>query len=161
MVSFIGKTHMFVLEPEVAKRLHHFATAFFGTYLQGKSEYRELFSEEFVSQFDDLAWGACTRASSSTERGSHRKLSCSLFLCILCLALLLTACNQQETVPKPESRHRRQRPGPRQRQSRPHPLLAHPPHHLNCPRCHQTEWHLVVIGDSSLWGLGEDILPSR
>jgi hypothetical protein len=37
--------------------LHHFATAFFGTYLQGKSEYRQLFSGEFVSQFDDLAWG--------------------------------------------------------------------------------------------------------
>jgi predicted dienelactone hydrolase len=57
MVSFIGRGHMMVLDPEVAKRLHHFATAFFGTYLQGKSEYRKLFSEEFVSQFDDLAWG--------------------------------------------------------------------------------------------------------
>jgi predicted dienelactone hydrolase len=57
MVSFIGRRHMFVLDPEVAKRLHHFATAFFGTYLQGKSEYRDYFSEAFVSQFDDLAWG--------------------------------------------------------------------------------------------------------
>jgi predicted dienelactone hydrolase len=57
MVSFIGKTHMMVLEPEVAKRLNHFATAFFGTYLQGKSDYRDYFSEAFVSQFDDLAWG--------------------------------------------------------------------------------------------------------
>jgi predicted dienelactone hydrolase len=57
MVSFIGRGHMFVLDPEVVKRLHHFATAFFGTYLQGKSEYRDYFSEAFVSQFDDLAWG--------------------------------------------------------------------------------------------------------
>ena len=57
MVSFIGKTHMMVFNPEPAERMKHFATAFFGTYLQGKSEYRELFSEEFVSQFDDLAWG--------------------------------------------------------------------------------------------------------
>jgi predicted dienelactone hydrolase len=57
MISFIGRGHMMVLDPEVALRLHHFATAFFGTYLQGKSEYREYFSEAFVSQFDDLAWG--------------------------------------------------------------------------------------------------------
>ena len=57
MISFVGRGHMFVLDPEQALRLHHFATAFFGTYLQGKSEYRDYFSEEFVSQFDDLAWG--------------------------------------------------------------------------------------------------------
>ena len=57
MVSFIDKTHGMVFEPESAKRMNHFATAFFGTYLQGKSEYRDYFSEEFVSQFDDLAWG--------------------------------------------------------------------------------------------------------
>jgi hypothetical protein len=42
---------------EEAKRMNHFATAFFGYHLQGKSEYRDYFSEEFVSQFDDLAWG--------------------------------------------------------------------------------------------------------
>ncbi len=57
MISFVGRGHMMVLDPEVAKRLHHFATAFFGTYLQNKSEYRDYFSEGFVSQFDDLAWG--------------------------------------------------------------------------------------------------------
>ena len=60
MVSFLGKTHMMVLEPEQAKRLNHFATAFLGYHLQGKSEYRDYFSEEFVSQFDDLAWGVYT-----------------------------------------------------------------------------------------------------
>jgi predicted dienelactone hydrolase len=57
MISFIGRKHMFVLDPEMAKRLHHFTTAFFGYYLQGKSEYREYFSEAFVAQFDDLVWG--------------------------------------------------------------------------------------------------------
>jgi predicted dienelactone hydrolase len=57
MISFVGRGHMMVLDPEVALRLHHFATAFFGTYLQGRSEYRDLFSEDFVSQFEDLAWG--------------------------------------------------------------------------------------------------------
>ena len=60
MISFIGRGHMFILEPEMAKRIHHFAAAFFGTYLQGKSEYRGYFSEAFVSQFDDLAWGVYT-----------------------------------------------------------------------------------------------------
>jgi predicted dienelactone hydrolase len=57
MVSFIDKTHSMVFEPESAKRMNHFATAFFGTYLQAKSEYRDYFSEEFVARFDDLAWG--------------------------------------------------------------------------------------------------------
>ena len=57
MISFIGEGHMMPFDPEVAKRLNHFATAFFGTYLQGKSEYRNFFSEEFVAQYDDLAWG--------------------------------------------------------------------------------------------------------
>jgi|GEM_PF-517636 len=57
LISFVGRGHMMVLDPEVALRLHHFATAFFGTYLQGKFEYRDYFSEAFVSQFDDLAWG--------------------------------------------------------------------------------------------------------
>jgi predicted dienelactone hydrolase len=57
MISFIGKTHMMVFQPEPARRMNHFVTAFFGTYLQGKVEYRDCFSEEFVSQFDDLAWG--------------------------------------------------------------------------------------------------------
>jgi predicted dienelactone hydrolase len=57
LVSFIGKTHLMALEPEVAKRLNHFATAFLGYHLQGKTEYGAYFSDEFVSQFDDLAWG--------------------------------------------------------------------------------------------------------
>ena len=57
MVSFIGKTHMMVFQPEPARRMNHFLTAFFGYYLQGKAECRDYFSEAFVSQFDDLAWG--------------------------------------------------------------------------------------------------------
>jgi predicted dienelactone hydrolase len=57
LVSFVGRGHMMVIELEHMKRINHFATAFFGTYLLNKSEYREYFSEEFVTQFDDLAWG--------------------------------------------------------------------------------------------------------
>ena len=31
--------------------------AFFGYHLQGRDDYAEYFSEEFVAQHDDLAWG--------------------------------------------------------------------------------------------------------
>ena len=57
LISFIGKTHMMVNETLEARRLKHFTTAFLGYHLQGKHEYRYYFSEEFVSQFDDLYWG--------------------------------------------------------------------------------------------------------
>lgn len=57
MVSLIGQGHMLVTSAKQVARINHFATAFFGYYLQGKSVYLEYFSEGFVSQFSDLAWG--------------------------------------------------------------------------------------------------------
>lgn len=57
LVSFIGKGHAMTFEAEQVMRMNHFVTAFFGYYLQGRSDYAWYFSEEFVSQFDDLAWG--------------------------------------------------------------------------------------------------------
>jgi len=57
MISFIGKGHMMVMTTEQVKRMNHFATAFFGYYLQDRDDYVEYFSEDFVAQFDDLAWG--------------------------------------------------------------------------------------------------------
>ena len=57
MVSFVGQGHLLVFNSRQTARINHFATAFFGYYLGGKSEYRSYFSEDFVSQFDDLAWG--------------------------------------------------------------------------------------------------------
>jgi predicted dienelactone hydrolase len=57
MISFIGEKHMMVMKKEVRNRINHFAVAFFGYYLQGHEEYADYFSEEFVSQFDDLYWG--------------------------------------------------------------------------------------------------------
>jgi len=57
MISFIGRGHMMVDIPEPVRRIKHFATAFFGYYLQGRDDYAEYFSEDFVAQFDDLAWG--------------------------------------------------------------------------------------------------------
>ena len=38
-------------------RIKHFMVAFFGYHLQGREDYQQYFSEDFVSQFDDLAWG--------------------------------------------------------------------------------------------------------
>jgi predicted dienelactone hydrolase len=58
LISFIGYTHTMLPESEIGTaRIRHFATAFFGYYLQGRTEYAEYFSEDFVSQFEDLFWG--------------------------------------------------------------------------------------------------------
>ena len=46
-----------VMYPEQMDRMQHFATAYFGYYLQGRQDYAGYFSEEFVSRYDDLAWG--------------------------------------------------------------------------------------------------------
>ena len=57
MISLVGQTHMSALSGEPQERIHHFTTAFFGYYLQGRDDYARYFSEDFVEQFDDLAWG--------------------------------------------------------------------------------------------------------
>jgi predicted dienelactone hydrolase len=57
MISFIDQGHMMIFNDETRGIMMHFATAFFGYYLQGREKYAEYFSEDFVTQFDDLAWG--------------------------------------------------------------------------------------------------------
>ncbi len=57
LISFIDKSHMMVLDSGPKAQMKHFATAFFGYHLQGREDYAEYFSEDFVAQFDDLAWG--------------------------------------------------------------------------------------------------------
>lgn len=57
LITFVDRTHMMVFDTNEVLRIKHFMVAFFGYYLQGKEEYRQYFSEEFVSQFNDLAWG--------------------------------------------------------------------------------------------------------
>ena len=57
LISFIGWGHALVFNADQALRLQHFASAFFGYYLQGREEYQDHFSEGFINQFDDLAWG--------------------------------------------------------------------------------------------------------
>jgi len=57
MISIIGYTHSMVYSPDPAMRMKHFAVAFFGYHLQGREDFAYYFSEDFVAQFDDLAWG--------------------------------------------------------------------------------------------------------
>ena len=57
LISFVGREHMMVLDSIQAPRMQHFAVAFFGYCLQGRDDWAEYFSEDFVAQHDDLAWG--------------------------------------------------------------------------------------------------------
>ena len=57
MTSIVGKGHTMISNPKMVERTKHFAVAFFGTYLTEHEEFAEYFSEEFVSQYQDLVWG--------------------------------------------------------------------------------------------------------
>ncbi|MBM3120941.1 MAG: hypothetical protein FJZ97_01985 [Chloroflexi bacterium] len=57
-ITFLGEDHMMVMETPMARRMGHFAVAFFGYHLQGKEEMKQYFTREWVSQYEDLAWGA-------------------------------------------------------------------------------------------------------
>ena len=57
LISFVGRGHMMILEYEMVARMAHFAVAFFGYHLQGREDLAWYFSEEFVAQHNDLAWG--------------------------------------------------------------------------------------------------------
>ena len=46
-----------VMNKVMLARMAHFAVAFFGTHLQGRQDLVQYFSEDFVSPFDNLAWG--------------------------------------------------------------------------------------------------------
>ena len=60
LISFVGRTHYLPFNEESVPRLKHFAVAYFGYYLQGREEYIEYFSQDFVNQFNDLVWGVYT-----------------------------------------------------------------------------------------------------
>ena len=56
-VSFVKKGHMMIFAAEAPKTMQHLAIAFFSHHLKGYAAYEYYFSEEFVSQVEDLAWG--------------------------------------------------------------------------------------------------------
>ncbi len=60
MISFIGPGHMMIYEQDMIARMAHFAAAFFGYHLQGRADLANDYSEDFVNQFSDLAWGVYT-----------------------------------------------------------------------------------------------------
>jgi predicted dienelactone hydrolase len=57
LISFVGRDHLIVFSSEMQARMAHFAVAFFGYHLQGREDLAWYFSEDFVTQHDDLAWG--------------------------------------------------------------------------------------------------------
>ena len=58
MITLVGRAHLSMTgEPDQVVPIHHFAAAFFGYHLQGRSEYKPYFSQEFVARHKDLAWG--------------------------------------------------------------------------------------------------------
>jgi predicted dienelactone hydrolase len=56
-ISFVGQNHMMIYNVDQVAQMKHFAVAFFSTYLQGRTDYAQYFSEEFVTRQDGLAWG--------------------------------------------------------------------------------------------------------
>jgi predicted dienelactone hydrolase len=59
MITFVDRGHMMIYSPPETSRMRHFAVAFFGTYLQARDDYAAYWSEDFVAQIDNLAWGVC------------------------------------------------------------------------------------------------------
>jgi predicted dienelactone hydrolase len=57
MISFVGKSHFTMVDPEPMAWMKHFAAAFFGFHLQGRDDLAYFFSEDFVAQHHGLAWG--------------------------------------------------------------------------------------------------------
>jgi hypothetical protein len=52
-------------------RMNHFVTTYFSYYLQERDEYLEYFSEDFVAQFDDLAWECMRMNKVFATKKSH------------------------------------------------------------------------------------------
>ena len=57
LVSFINQKHGMPFDLEQRKRMSHFITAFFGYHLQGREDYAQYLTRDFVEQQDGLAWG--------------------------------------------------------------------------------------------------------
>ncbi len=55
LISFIGGSHRTLLYPD--PRRDHLMTAFFGYYLQGREDYAQYLTEDYVNSIEGLAWG--------------------------------------------------------------------------------------------------------
>lgn len=57
LISFVGKGHMMIYDEIPVAQMKHFATAFFGKYLQGKEDYAQYFSREYIQNFPEFKYG--------------------------------------------------------------------------------------------------------
>lgn len=57
MITFVGQQHMMIYDQIQIDRMAHFAVAFFSHQLQGKEDMAYYYSQEFIKQYDDLAFG--------------------------------------------------------------------------------------------------------
>ena len=60
LLGGILKGQEMIIQAKVKNSITDFSgvsAAFFGYHLQGREDYARYFSEDFVAQFDDLAWG--------------------------------------------------------------------------------------------------------
>jgi predicted dienelactone hydrolase len=58
LLTFVGDDHLFIGSPKNMQPAFHFSMAFFGYYLQEHEDYAEYLTEDFVEQFEYLAWGS-------------------------------------------------------------------------------------------------------
>ncbi len=63
LLSFIGADHLFGYTSTSGYKsvVLHFATAFFGYYLQGREDYAQYLTEDYVNSIEGLAWGPYVR----------------------------------------------------------------------------------------------------
>lgn len=57
LITFVGRDHYMFMNYLDMMRMQHFMVAFFGHVLQGREDFAQYYSEEFVEQRSDLAWG--------------------------------------------------------------------------------------------------------
>ena len=56
-ISFVDQDHMMINSQKPNEQMRHLAIAFFTFHLKGKKEYRQYFSQDYISQIEGLAWG--------------------------------------------------------------------------------------------------------
>jgi predicted dienelactone hydrolase len=61
LISFIDKGHMMIYYEEPVLQMRHLATAFFGYYLQDKTEYQDYLTEKAINNTKILAWGVYSK----------------------------------------------------------------------------------------------------
>jgi len=56
LITFVGQGHMMIYNREQTAHMKHFATAFFGHFLQGREDYKTYYSEQFILDYPALSW---------------------------------------------------------------------------------------------------------